>query len=105
VSEYQYIEFLAIDRPLTYNELAFSRKQSTRAEISEWSFQNEYDFGDFHGDVNGLLRRGYDVHLHYANYGTRTVALRFPAGLPFATSVCKKYIGCGQLSWKQDKKG
>ncbi|WP_145283326.1 hypothetical protein [Pirellulimonas nuda] len=78
MSEYQLIEFQAVDRPLTDRELAYAREQSTRAEISRWSFQNEYHFGDFHGDVNGMLRRGYDVHLHYANFGVRTVAFRLP---------------------------
>ena len=44
MSEYQYIEFLAVDRPLTDSELKFAEKQSTRAEISRWSFQNEYHY-------------------------------------------------------------
>jgi hypothetical protein len=105
VSEYQYIEFQAVDRPLTDAELAYARKQSTRAEISRWSFQNHYHFGDFHGDVKGLLRRGYDVHLHYANFGIRTVALRLSAGLPFAKKVWSQYVGKRQLSWTPDQRG
>lgn len=105
MSEYQYIEFQAVDRRLTDAELAYARKQSTRAEISPWSFQNEYHFGDFHGDVEGMLRRGYDVHLHYANFGIRTVALRLPAGLPFAEDVWSKYNGGEALSWTPDRHG
>ena len=105
MSEYQYIEFQAVDRPLTDAELAYARKQSTRAEISRWSFQNHYHFGDFHGDVKGLLRRGYDVHLHYANFGIRTVALRLSAGLPFAKKVWSQYVGKRQLSWTPDQRG
>jgi hypothetical protein len=42
VSEYQYVAFRAVDRPLTDKELKFAEQQSTRAEITRWSFQNEY---------------------------------------------------------------
>lgn len=105
MSEHQYIEFRAVDRPLTDRELGYARKQSTRAEISRWSFRNEYHYGDFRGDVSGLLRRGYDVHLHYANFGIRTVALRLPAGLPFAESVWSHYVGGEGLSWAPDRRG
>lgn len=105
MSEYQYIAFRAVDRPLTDKELAYARKQSTRAEISRWSFTNEYNFGDFHGDTNGLLRRGYDVYLHYSNFGYRTVAFRLPEGLPFAKSMWSKYVGTGELTWTPDRKG
>lgn len=105
MSEYQYIGFQAVDRSLTNAELAYARKQSTRADISPSSFTNHYHFGDFHGDVNGLLRRGYDVHLHYANFGIRTIAFRLPAGLPFAEEVWSNYIGGEELSWATDRRG
>jgi hypothetical protein len=105
VSEYQYVAFRAVDRPLTDKELKFAEQQSTRAEITRWSFQNEYHFGDFRGDVNGLLRHGYDVHLHYANFGIRTVAFRLLAGLPFPKSLWSQYIGTGELAWTKDRRG
>lgn len=105
MSEYQYVEFRALDRPLTEAELKFANAQSTRAEISRWSFQNEYHFGAFRGDVNGLLRRGYDVYLHYANFGVRTVAFRLPAGLPFPKPLWSQYIGIGELAHEKDRKG
>lgn len=105
MSEHQYIEFRAIDRPLTTSELAYARKQSSRAEISAWSFKNEYNFGDFRGDVNGLLQRGYDAHLHYANFGIRKIALRLPSGLPFSKNVWKQYVGPEGLTWKPDHGG
>lgn len=105
MSEYQYVEFRAVDRSLTEEELEFAENQSTRAVISCWSFQNEYHFGDFRGDVNGLLRRGYDVHLHYANFGVRTAAFRLPAELPFPKRVWSQYIGVGELRWEKDRNG
>jgi hypothetical protein len=81
VSEYQYYEFLALDRPLTADELAEVRALSTRAEITATSFTNEYHWGDFHGDPAELMRRYYDAHLYLANWGTRRIMLRLPAGL------------------------
>ena len=105
VSEYQYVAFRAIDRPLMDRELAFAEEQSTRAEITRWSFENEYHYGDFRGDADGLLRHGYDAHLHYANYGVRKIAFRLPAGLPFPKPVWSKYIGIGELTWMKDAKG
>jgi hypothetical protein len=105
MSEYQYVEFRAVDRPLTDAELKFVKTQSTRAEISRWSFQNEYHYGDFRGDVNVFLRHGYDIYLHYANYGVRSVAFRLPAGLPFPRPVWSQYIGIGELKWEKDRKG
>ncbi len=105
MSEYQYVAFRAVDRPLTDKELKFAEQQSTRAEISRWSFENEYHFGNFRGNVNGLLQHGYDVYLHYANFGIRTVALRMPVGLPFPKSVWSQYLGFGELRWERDRKG
>jgi hypothetical protein len=49
VSEYQYYEFLALDRPLTAAEQAEVRRLSTRARITATSFTNEYHWGGFRG--------------------------------------------------------
>ena len=50
MSEYQYYDFRAIDRPLTSSQRANLGKISTRAEISSTSFTNFYTFGDFKGN-------------------------------------------------------
>ena len=105
MSEYQYIEFRAVDRPLTDNELAYAGKQSSRAEFSRWSFTNEYHYSDFRGNVDGMLRHGYDVFLHYANYGIRTIKIRLPHGLPFAKKIWSKFIDSDLLKWKPDPIG
>jgi hypothetical protein len=47
MSEYQYYEFIALDRPLTAQQIDEVREFSSRAEISSTSFVNEYNFGDF----------------------------------------------------------
>lgn len=82
MSEFQRVAFRAIDGPVGEKDLEFMRRQSSRAEVTPWSFDNEYHWGDFRGDAAEMLRRGYDLHLHYANFGTRKLLIRLPHGLP-----------------------
>jgi hypothetical protein len=81
VSEYQYDEFLAVDRPLDAKSLAAVRALSTRARITPTSFVNTYQWGDFKGDPRALVERYYDAFLSTANWGTRQVMLRLPVTL------------------------
>jgi hypothetical protein len=104
MSEYQYIGFRAIDSGVSEKNLQYMRGQSTRAEITPWSFENEYHYGDFHGNAVEMLRRGYDIHLHYANYGTRTLLIRLPGGLPDAKTA-KPYLDGESLRFCKDKRG
>lgn len=105
MSEYQYLVFRAVDRPLTDRELKYARKQSTRAEIDQWSFRNEYNFGDFRGDAKGLLNRGYDVHLHYADFGIRTIMMTLPTGLPCDESIWSQFINGESTQWLPNASG
>ena len=105
MSEYQYIAFRAIDRPLTEKELEFARTQSSRADITRWSFENEYHYGNFRGDANALLRKGFDVYLHYANYGIRNASFRMPHGLLLPKVLWSAYIGIQGLTWTKDARG
>jgi len=91
MSEYQWIAFRAIDAPVTPADLEYMQKQSSRAEITPWSFENMYTHSDFRGNVPEMLRRGYDFHLHYADFGIRKLAIRLPRGLPNPAMV-KPYI-------------
>ena len=105
MSEYQYVAFQAVDSPLNDKHLAFAQRQSTRAEVTRWSLSVEYHYSSFRGDVDGLLRRGYDVYLQHTNYGDRQIKLRLPHGMPVAKSVWSKYVDGEQLDWKKDTKG
>ncbi len=42
MSEYQYVGFRAIEKPVSEENLEYMHKQSSRAEITPWSFGNEY---------------------------------------------------------------
>ena len=81
MSEYQYYEFLAVDRPLTTAEQAEVRQLSTRARITATSFTNEYHWGDFKGSPDQLMEHYYDAHLYFANWGTHRIMLRLPRTL------------------------
>ena len=50
MSEYQYYEFQAVDRPLSDADRQALRGLSTRARITATSFTNEYHWGDFKGE-------------------------------------------------------
>ncbi|PDS77143.1 hypothetical protein [Rhizobium sp. L43] len=81
MSEYQYYEFQAIDRPLNEADRQSLRDLSTRARITSTSFTNSYEWGDFKGDPAHLMERWFDMHLYLANWGTRRLMIRFPKRL------------------------
>jgi hypothetical protein len=78
VSEYQSYEFVALDRPLTPAEMAELRSISTRAQITPTRFFNEYHWGDLKADSTELLARYFDVHVYFANWGSRRLMFRLP---------------------------
>jgi hypothetical protein len=79
MSEYQYYEFQAIDRPLSEADRHALRDLSTRARITATSFTNSYEWGDFKGDPAKLMERWFDLHLYMANWGSRRLMIRLPA--------------------------
>ena len=78
MSEYQYYEFQAIDRPLTDSQMRELRAISSRAEITPTRFTNFYTFGDFKGDPAKLVEKYFDAYLYLANWGTHEFTLRLP---------------------------
>jgi hypothetical protein len=81
MSEYQYFEFQAIDRPLSDADRQALRKLSTRARITATSFTNSYEWGDFKGKPAELVERWFDLHLYLANWGSRRLMIRLPKRL------------------------
>ncbi len=98
MSEYQYYEFLAIDRPLSDADMRWLRSLSTRAEIKPTSFTNVYHWGDFKGDPRELMKRCFDAHVYLSNFGIRRFMLRLPADAREQRTM-KAYRGdCGVAS-------
>jgi len=79
VSEYQYFEFRAIDRPLDDQAQRTLRGISSRAAITATSFTNTYQWGDLKADPSEMLARWFDALLHVTNWGTRWLAFRVPS--------------------------
>ena len=78
MSEYQYYEFLALDKALTSRQREELRQLSTRAEITATRFTNEYHWGSFRGDPQKMMASYFDAFLYLANWGTRHLMFRVP---------------------------
>jgi hypothetical protein len=81
MSEYQYYEFQAIDRPLDPAAQQALRSISSRARITATSFTNHYEWGDLKGDPRKFMERWFDLHLYLANWGSRRLMMRLPERL------------------------
>jgi hypothetical protein len=81
VSEYQYYDFRALDRPLTRNEMTTLRSISTRAAITATNFTNHYEWGDLKANPSKLLEKYFDAFVYVANWGTRDFSYSAPAGI------------------------
>lgn len=102
MSEYQYYEFLAIDRPLTAEEMEDLRALSTRAHITPVSFTNEYHWGDFKGSPDRLMERFFDAHVYVANWMTAVFKVRVP-GEALAKGTVEAMAASEALDFKATK--
>ena len=91
MSEYQYYEFQAIDRPLTDRETQALRACSSRATITATRFVNEYHWSDFKGNVAQWMEKYFDAFVYVANWRTREFMLRVPRRL-LPLAVAKPYL-------------
>ena len=94
LSEYQYYEFQAVDRPLDEADREALRALSSRARITATSFTNHYDWGDFKGDPIALMERWFDLHLYLTNWGTRELTIRLPKRLVDRSGLDSFLDGC-----------
>ncbi len=78
MSEFQYYEFLAIEKPLSEDDIDDLRSISSRAYITATSFTNVYNWSDLKGDPEELMKRYFDVHIYVANWGTAIFMVRVP---------------------------
>lgn len=81
MSEYQYYEFLAIDRPLTPDEQQAVARLSSRVDPHPRRAIFTYSWSDFPGRVEEVLAKYYDAMIYMANWGSRQLMLRFPKAL------------------------
>jgi hypothetical protein len=78
MSEYQYYEFAAIERPLSAAEMTELRAVSSRAEITAQSFINHYSWGDLKAEPSDWMQRYFDAFVYWANWCSCSLSLRVP---------------------------
>lgn len=98
MSEYQYYEFVAIDRPLNRTQMDELRRLSTRAQISPTRFTNEYHFGSFGGDPSAMMARYFDAFVYLSNFGSREFMVRLPASAVDAQALRQAEVPDGTFS-------
>ncbi|MBU1877982.1 MAG: hypothetical protein KJ734_03435, partial [Chloroflexi bacterium] len=95
MSEYQYYEFQALDRPLTDEEQQVVASLSSRMDPHPRRAVFVYNYGDFRGRPAEVLARYYDAMLYMANWGSRRLMFRFPQAvldLERARDYCQPLI-------------
>jgi len=101
MSEYQYYEFQAIDRPLTDKQMQELRSYSTRARITRTSFVNDYSWGSFKGNPDGWMEKYFDAFLYLANWGTHILKLRLPSRLLDLQTAQQYCVGDSAVAWEK----
>ena len=102
MSEYQYYEFAAIDRPLESVEMAKLRAISTRAEITPVSFVNHYEWGDLKAKPADWMQRYFDAFVYTANWCSCYLSLRVPLDT-FSKGALKPFATRYALTFKNTK--
>jgi hypothetical protein len=99
MSEYQYYEFQAVDRPLTAEQMTRLRSLSSRATITPTRFTNFYTWGDFKGDPAHLMEQYFDVFVYVTNWGTHELMLRLPRRLLSPANAAAYCTSEGLQNW------
>lgn len=93
MSEYQFYEFQALDRPLSAQEQDKIGALSSRVELTPASAIFTYNYGDFPGNPELVLARYYDAMLYTSNFGSRQLMFRFPDGFIQAADLTPFCLG------------
>lgn len=94
MSEYQYYEWQALDRPLTAAEQEAVNELSSHINVTSTQVIVTYNWSSFKHNPIYVLAKYFDAYLYFANWGTRRLAFRFPNGLvdvPVIDSYCDEY--------------
>lgn len=78
MSEYQYYEFRAIDRPLTSDEMNAVKRLSSRVDLSPHHAKFVYNYSDLPAVATDLLAEYFDAMFYIANWGSCQLMFRFP---------------------------
>jgi hypothetical protein len=102
MSEYQYYEFQAIDRPLTPEEQEAVASLSSRVSPHPRRAVFTYNWGGFPANAEEVLAQYYDAMLYLTSWGTTQLIFRFPRSaidLAQARAYCRPSYVKGYISW------
>ncbi|MBN1640406.1 MAG: hypothetical protein JXA09_04150 [Anaerolineae bacterium] len=99
MSEYQYYEFLAIDRPLALEEQQAVARLSSRVAPHPRRAVFTYNWSSFPASARDVLAKYYDAMLYLANWGSTELMFRFPKELidldqvaPYIPPLSEDYV-------------
>lgn len=81
MSEYQYHEWQALERPLSASEQKAVSGLSSHINVTSCQAIVSHEWGSFKQKPLEVLAKYFDAYLYTANWGTRRLAFRFPSGL------------------------
>jgi uncharacterized protein YhaN len=97
MSEYQYYEFQAIDRPLTSEEQQAVARLSSRVDPHPRRAIFTYNWSDFPGNPEEVLARYYDAMFYIANWGSTQLMFRFPRAALDVEGVRAYYVSLSEV--------
>lgn len=113
MSEYQYYEFAAVDRPLDDEQMEALRAVSTGGRVTPTSFTNHYEWGGLKADPIDWVRRYFDAFVYTANWASCQLTLKLPAAAidpkvlePYLVDAClcaARHDGHLVLHWLLDE--
>ncbi len=78
MSEFQYYDFRAVDRPLTEGERKEVASWSSRSKVSANRAVFSYSYGDFRKDIKDVTMQYFDAAFYSSSWGTQHILFRFP---------------------------
>lgn len=87
MSEYQYYEWQALDRPLTDAEQSKVDRLSSHIHVTSTYAQVDYSWGDFKHDEKKVLAQYFDAFLYMSNWGSKQLMFRLPKALLDAEQI------------------
>lgn len=81
MSEYQFYEFRAIDKPLSKEDKAQIGSWSSRTSPTNTGATFTYHWGDFPKEVIPVMEKYFDAMFYITNWGTTRLIFKFPQAL------------------------
>ena len=99
MSEYQYYEFQAIDRPLTEREMGATAGSCLPVpEDHAHELHQRIPLGDLRGNPRKMMEKYFDAFLYYANWGSHWLMLRLPREVVPDVEAAEQYDSGESLS-------